>query len=203
MENTDILIAGGGPVGLTMAMELARFGVRAILINDGVETALHPKANAINARTMKHFRRHGVGPRLRAAALPGDHPTDVCYVTRLTGREIAWVNMPSSRDAVAEARAGASPYDCAEPPHRCSQVYLEPILRDAVAARPGINLRFGHRLESFRQDAGGVVVTVSNLETDTTYDVTARHLVGADGGKSSVRRSSASAMRARAACSGG
>lgn len=192
MEETDILIAGGGPVGLTMALELARFGVRAILINDGVETALHPKANAINARTMEHFRRHGIGPALRAAALPADHPTDVCYVTRLTGQELARVEMPSSRQAVADAKAGGSPYDCAEPPHRCSQVYLEPILRAAVLARPGMTVRFGHRLESFRKegeaDGGFVIATVRDVESDTTHDVRARHLVGADGGKSTVRR---------------
>lgn len=188
MEETDVLIAGGGPVGLLLALELARFGVRAVLVNDRAETSLNPKANAINARSMEHFRRHGIGPRLRAAALPPDHPTDVCYVTRLTGREIARLKMPSSADAVAEARAGLSPYDCAEPPHRCSQIYLEAILRDAATARPGVDIRFAQRLETFRRTGDGVVAEIRNLEDETTYRVSARHLVGADGGRSTVRR---------------
>ena len=188
MEETDVLIAGGGPVGLLLALELARFGVRTVLVNDRAETSLNPKANAISARSMEHFRRHGIGPRLRAAALPPDHPTDVCYVTRLTGREIARLKMPSSADAVAEARAGLGPYDCAEPPHRCSQIYLEAILRDAATARPGIDIRFSQRLETFRRTGEGVVAEIRNLEDDTTYRVSARHLVGADGGRSTVRR---------------
>jgi len=188
MEDTDILIAGGGPVGLMVALELARFGVRAILVNDGTETALHPKANAINARSMEHLRRHGIAPALRAAALPTDYPTDVVYVTRLTGRELARLHMPSSADAVAEARAGASPYDCAEPPHRCSQIYLEAILRDAAQARPTVDLRFGHRLEEFRRADGRVVAVIRDLEADSIYEISAAHLVGADGGRSTVRR---------------
>lgn len=188
MEDTDILIAGGGPVGLMVALELARFGVRAILVNDGSETALHPKANAINARSMEHFRRHGIGPALRAAALPADYPTDVAYVTRLTGRELARLEMPSSAAAVAESRAGISAYDCAEPPHRCSQIYLEAMLREAALARPTLDIRFGHRVEEFRRTDGGVVAAVRDIADDRIYEVSAAHLVGADGGRSTVRR---------------
>ena len=188
MEHTDVLIVGGGPVGLTTALELARFGVRAILVNDSLETALHPKANAINARSMEHFRRHGVAETLRPAALPPDHPTDVCYVTRLTGQEIARFGMPSWTDAVAQAKAGTNPYDCAEPPHRCSQVYLEAILREAASAREGIDIRFGHRLEGFRRTDDGVVAEVRDLGTDDVYAVSARHLVAAEGGRGLVRR---------------
>jgi 2-polyprenyl-6-methoxyphenol hydroxylase-like FAD-dependent oxidoreductase len=188
MEQTDILIAGGGPVGLTVALELARFGLRVTLVNEGAETALHPKANAINARTMEHFRRHGIGSTLRKAALPGDHPTDICYVTRLTGRELARLHMPSSTDAVAEAQAGTSVYDCAEPPHRCSQIYLEAILRDAAVSRPGVEVRFGHTLESFSTEGDGVVGVVRDLDEDSTYEVAAAHMVGADGGRGVVRR---------------
>lgn len=188
MEDTDVLIAGGGPVGLLLALELSRFGVRVMLVNDRTETSLNPKANAINSRSMEHFRRHGIGPRLRAAALPTDYPTDVCYVTRLTGQEIARLEMPSSDAAVAEARAGLGAYDCAEPPHRCSQIYLEAILRETAAARPGVDVRFSQRLESFHREGTGVVAEIRDLTDDTTYRVSARHLVGADGGRSTVRR---------------
>ena len=186
--DTQVLIAGGGPVGLTIALELARQGVRCILVNDQAETALHPKANAINARSMEHFRRYDIAPKIRAAGLPTDYPTDVAYVTRLTGYEIARLSMPTSSQAVDQAKAGNSPYDCAEPPHRCNQMYLEAILLDALVAKPSIDVRFGHLLEEFREVDGGVIATVRDLAGDQVYDVGTNYLVGADGGRSAIRR---------------
>ncbi|MFT5181036.1 MAG: 2-polyprenyl-6-methoxyphenol hydroxylase-like FAD-dependent oxidoreductase [Alphaproteobacteria bacterium] len=186
--DTQVLIAGGGPVGLTVALELARHGVRCLLVNDQLETASHPKANAINARSMEHFRRHGIASKIRAAGLPADYPTDVTYVTRLTGYEMARLSMPTSIDAVDQAKAGSGPYDCAEPPHRCSQIYLEAILHDAVVAQSSIDVRFGHRFEAFREVEDGVIATIRDLASDQVYDVRAGYVVGADGGRSVVRR---------------
>lgn len=186
--NTQIIVAGGGPVGLTAALELARHGVRCIVLNDQLNTALHPKANAINARSMEHFRKYGIAPQIRAAGLPTDYPTDVAYVTRLSGREIARMPMPTSSDAVIETNAGGGHYDCAEPPHRCCQIYLEAILYEAAVAHEAIDVRFGHRFESFRETEEGIVAIVRDLDNDETYEVSADYLVGADGGRSVIRR---------------
>lgn len=186
--DTQVLIAGGGPVGLTTALELARHGVRCMVVNDQPGTALHPRANAINSRSMEHFRRFGLAPRIRAAGLPADYPTDVTYVTRLTGYEMARLQLPNRVDAVDQAKAGSGPYDCAEPPHRCSQIFLEVILHDAAAAQPSVDLRYGHRLEEFRETDDGVVGVVRDLASDQVFEVSAQYLVGADGGRSTVRR---------------
>ncbi|SVE48064.1 uncharacterized protein METZ01_LOCUS500918, partial [marine metagenome] len=81
--STPVLIAGGGPVGITLAIELGQRGVDCILLNDNLKTAQHPKANAISSRSMEHFRRLGIANTIRSAGLDDDHPTDVAYFTSL------------------------------------------------------------------------------------------------------------------------
>src|ERR1044071_2141323 len=70
-EETFVLIAGGGPIGLTAAIALGRRGVPAILVNERLETATHPKCNNTNARSMEHYRRLGVAEDIHAASLHG------------------------------------------------------------------------------------------------------------------------------------
>lgn len=86
---TDVLIAGGGPCGLMLAIELGRRGVRCLLVDPKPGTAFNPQANATQARTMEHFRRLGLAQDIRAQGLPLDHPTDIAYFTRFTHHELA------------------------------------------------------------------------------------------------------------------
>ena len=84
---TFALIVGGGPVGLAAAIELAWRAVPAILVNDRLETAQHPKCNNTNARSMEHFRRLGIADELRAEGLPAQIARDARgYV--LTGADV-------------------------------------------------------------------------------------------------------------------
>ena len=188
MDRVRVLIAGGGPVGLTLALELGRRGVRCMVLNDRPHTARHPKANAISARSMEHFRRLGVAERLRQAGLNDDHPTDVAYFTRLTGYELARLDMPSRREALRQARDGDGPWATPEPPHRCSQIYLERHLAAHAADCPAIDLRFGWRLESFREEADRVAGEAVEVGTGRPLAVEADYLVGCDGPHSVVRK---------------
>ena len=79
----------------------------------------------------------------------------------------------TSADAVDQAKAGSGPYNCAEPPHRCSQIYLEAILREAAVAQSSVDVRFGHRLEEFREVDGGIVTVVrtSRASRDTRNSI--------------------------------
>jgi len=126
----EVAIAGGGPVGLMLAIELGRRGVRTLLLNDRPDTSPHPQANATQARTMEHYRRLGFADRIRATGLPPDYPTDICYFTRYATHELARFALPSSRDARALARSLGGSWSAAELPHRGSQMFIE-----RVAAR--------------------------------------------------------------------
>ena len=86
-DETVVLIAGGGPVGLAAAIELAWHGVPAMLVTDRPDTARHPKCNNTNARSMEHFRRLGIAREIRAGQLPSDLPRASAYVTRFCGHE--------------------------------------------------------------------------------------------------------------------
>jgi 2-polyprenyl-6-methoxyphenol hydroxylase-like FAD-dependent oxidoreductase len=83
-----VLIVGGGPVGLTASILLSRQGVRSLLVERHAGTAVHPKARAINARTMELYRQCGVEAAIRAAGLGPEHTGLVVWTTTLSGAEI-------------------------------------------------------------------------------------------------------------------
>jgi 2-polyprenyl-6-methoxyphenol hydroxylase-like FAD-dependent oxidoreductase len=175
-EETFVLIAGGGPIGLSAAIELSWRGVPYVLVNERPETATHPKCNNTNARSMEHFRRLGIAKELRAEGLPADVERSSAYVTRYCGYEFGRLPRPWSE------------WPTPELPATISQIVLERALRRIAESRPGAQIHFGCKLEAFSTDDNGVTAQVVDVATAKRRSIRARYLIGADGAGSSVRR---------------
>src|SRR5271156_6468796 len=97
----DVIVAGAGPVGLTLSIELGRRGISCLLIEKSPTPLPWPKMDRSNARTMEFYRRIGIVDRVRALGYPPEIPMDVFIVTRLCDPPLAVLRYPS----VAECRA--------------------------------------------------------------------------------------------------
>lgn len=184
-----VAIVGGGPVGMMLALFLDRHGVPVVLFNSERTTRWHPKGNTHNARTMEHYRRLGLSDGIRRLGLPADHPRDVAYFTRLNGWELARLDMPAERERLQAARQAPDTDQVPEPLLRANQMYVERFLLDHLRTRPGIQLRFGWRVDDFQQDADGVSLhAVDSAGQAADEHWRADYLVGCDGGHSFVRR---------------
>ena len=82
--DTQVIIVGAGPVGLTLAIDLGKRGIACVLVEQKAEPQFLPKMERCNARTMEMFRRIGLADRIRAAGLPVDSPMDVYVVLSMT-----------------------------------------------------------------------------------------------------------------------
>jgi 2-polyprenyl-6-methoxyphenol hydroxylase-like FAD-dependent oxidoreductase len=186
-EDTFVLIVGGGPVGLTAAIELGWRKVPTILVSENLETARHPKCNNTNARSMEHFRRLGVARDIRAVGLPAQTARENAYVTRFCGYELARMTRPYPLVEQGRVTGGTAEFHkTPEPPHTISQIRLEPILKRH--AEQAADVRFGVRLLSFSQDAAGVSALVEDVHSGERREIAARFLIAADGAKSPIRR---------------
>ncbi|MGM9470413.1 FAD-dependent monooxygenase [Pseudarthrobacter sp. YS3] len=183
-----VLISGGGPSGLFLALDLAHRGIRSIVIEP--RTAIdpdRPRAKTTNARTMTHLRRLGLATALRdAAPLPVGFAQDIIFCTSLTGHE---VRRFENAFQLETGRYEPQP-ECGQ---QVPQPVLEAVLRDAVAASGHATMLTGLRVEGYvaagpgaAPGAGHHVTVADAAGARRTVDCT--FLAGADGISSTVRR---------------
>lgn len=187
-RQVDIAIAGGGPFGLTLAIELGRRGVSVALYDAKASTAFNPQANATQARTMEYYRRLGFAEEIRALGLPTDYPTDIAYFTRYGAHELTRFRLPASRQAKDMVNRNDGSWSAAEAPHRISQKYVEPVLRRHAEQAGDTQIKFGWLLTDFAETDDHVACRFESVGGDEVEQIQARYLIGADGARSFVRR---------------
>jgi 2,4-dichlorophenol 6-monooxygenase len=178
---TDVLIIGSGPAGGGAALALATYGVDHMVITKYRWTANTPRAHITNQRTMEVFRDLGIEPDVWAQAVPHELMGETVFCTSLAGDEIGRVRTWGTHPA------READYTMASPSQNCDipQTLLEPIVVGHAASR-GSRIRFDTEYVSLVQDDDGATVTVRDRVTGQTYDIRAKYVIGADGGRSRV-----------------
>lgn len=188
MINTPVLIAGGGPVGLSLSLELAHQGIPCIVAERNPTTTRHPKMDLTNGRSMELYRRIGIAPRLREVGVAQENPFDIVWVDKLANNELCRFPYPSSNEGRELRQRTNDGTLTLEPPMRVSQIVIEPALKSAADENPLVQTWFGWKVESFEQDAEGVLTLLRHGESGETRQVRSQFLVGCDGASSTVRR---------------
>jgi len=185
--DSEVLIVGAGPIGLTLGIDLGKRGVRCTLIEQKARPAFLPKMERVNARTMEIYRRMGLAQQIRAAGLRADCPMDVYIVLALNEPALLHLPYPSVAQAQAETRGTNDGTVPLEPYQLISQYTLEPLLKAIAETIPAITVRFGCEFLALQQDGDGVTTRVRGSD-GREQDLRTAYLVGCDGGTSPVRK---------------
>jgi 2-polyprenyl-6-methoxyphenol hydroxylase-like FAD-dependent oxidoreductase len=187
--NTQVLVVGAGPVGLTLAMDVAQRGIDTLVVEKRPRgEAPSVKCNHVSARSMEIFRRLGLVAKVRNAGLPADYPNDVAYRTTFTGTELSRIFIPARNQRYTATGGPDTWWPTPEPPHRINQIYLEPILVEHAEETQGLRILNRYRIDDFVQDDGGVTALGVCLEEERPVRIRCEYLVGCDGGRSMVRK---------------
>jgi len=189
IESSQVLVVGAGPVGLTLAMDLATRGIDVVIAetrHSGEPPSV--KCNHVSSRTMEIFRRLGIVQEVRNAGLPEDYPNDVSYRTSFVGEELSRIPIPARKDRYSATGGPDTWWPTPEPPHRINQIYLEPILFKCATRFKNIRILNRVRIDNFSQDENGVTAVGTHLDDGGTLSFRSMYLVGCDGGKSTIRR---------------
>lgn len=187
--NSVVTIVGAGPVGLTLAIDLAQRGIQVTVIETRYRgEPPNVKCNHVSARSMEIFRRLGLAKSLRDAGLPADYPNDISYRTSFTGNEISRIPIPCRKDRYTAEGGPDTWWPTPEPPHRINQIFLEPIIFEFAAAQKNIQIINRAQVIDCGQDDDGVTSYAKHLDTDEPFTIRSEFLIGCDGGRSSIRK---------------
>ena len=189
VDEAAVLIVGAGPVGLTLAIDLAWRGIEVTVVETRPRAQPpEPKCNHVAARTMEIFRRLGIAEKVRHAGLPPDYPHDVSYRTTFTGQELTRIPIPCRRDRFTDTTGPDGNWPTPEPPHRINQIFLEPILFAHAQSQPRIQILNRTVVEDIEIADDSATATLRDLESNSTHRLEFRYVVGCDGARSVVRR---------------
>lgn len=190
-DEARVLVAGAGPAGAILSLELARHGVRSRVVDRAAAPPLFPKMDYINARSMELLRRLGLADRIREGAVPAEFDADFVFLTGLDEPPVGVWRQPSPRAQAERYAAAADGTGAAEPYLRITGSLLEDVLRQALREHPLVDFEESVELTALEQDADGVTVTLADRAggpADRGRELRVEYLVGCDGGGSAVRR---------------
>ena len=181
-HDADVVIVGGGPVGMGLAVELGQRGVRCLVVERYVTPQPIPKGQNLTQRTLEHFHFWGAEKQLRAArTIPPEYGIGglTAYGTLLSPHAHDWLQ----RDLVKPYYYTAN--------ERLPQYATEAVLRERVAQLPSVQTLYGWDAASLVQDDDGVTVTVTERAAGAggaPRVIRAAYAVGCDGSGSRVRQ---------------
>lgn len=187
-QQTPVLIAGAGPVGMTLALFLAHYNVPSIIVERSAGTTKHPKMDLTNGRSMELFRKIGLVDELRRAGVPPENPFDVLWMMNLVEDDLYRFRYPSAKIKAEQAFNTNDGSFTREQGMRVSQIVIEPVLRAAIERAPLIDLRYETTFCEIIENGDDCVTSKLEHAETGTYCVSSKFLVGCDGGGSRVRR---------------
>ena len=174
---------------MTLALNLARYGIASVIVERNAETTRHPKMDLTNGRSMELYHRLGLTEQLRDAGVPRQNAFDIAWFTHVTGSELHRFHYPSADETTKQIVEENDGHHAREAGLRVSQIMIEPVLKAAIDGSNLIDVRFGTRFDRIvEQDADGVIADIVDEVSGETTRVRCAFLAGCDGGGSRVRR---------------
>jgi len=177
IKDVPVLIVGGGPVGLSLALALARQNICSLVVERHPGTTQHPRARGVNVRTMELFRQWGNDTELLQYEQPKEARRFI-WVESFQGKEVTRIATDDSNTRIY------SPMQVSLVAQDCTEQSLYHALLNYAAAE----VQFLKEFIAFEEDAAGITARILDKETNQEKLIKARYLIAADGAHSHIRK---------------